>query len=156
MRHTLETLVHLANRFLTAMRKLQKVVHKREPNVNQEKQDFETAKRDLELTLKTIVTSLFPKDSGRQSVSDTSDIPHKHEKQVKIKPRTEATPPLNLKIMVSSDHLNGDDNGPIQPVIISNRIATTDRLPDEKSQAKNSFSMKANMKAPISAPKEKL
>ena len=137
------------------MRKLQKVVHKKEPNVNQEKQDFETAKRDLELTLKTIVTSLFPKDSGRQSVSDTSDIPHKHEKQVKIKPRTEATPPLNLKIMVSQDHLTGEDRVPIKPVLSSNRLATTDRLPEEKSQVKNSLSAKGNSKAQITTLKDK-
>jgi len=102
------------------------------------------------------VTSLFPKDSGRQSVSDTSDVPHKHEKQVKIKPRTEATPPLNLKIIVSQDHSTGEDRMPIKPVISSNRLATTDRLPEEKSQAKNSLSAKeSSSKAQAATLKEK-
>ena len=36
------------------MRRLQKVVHKKEQNVNKEKADFESAKRDLEITLKTV------------------------------------------------------------------------------------------------------
>lgn len=50
----LETLVLLASRFLAAMRKLQKVVHKKETNVNTEKIEFEKAKKDLEITLKNI------------------------------------------------------------------------------------------------------
>lgn len=109
------------------MRKLQKVVHKREPNVNQEKQDFETSKRDLELTLKTIVTALFPKDSGRQSVSDVSDVPHKHEKgdakldkqvKVKVNRNMEATPPLNLKIIVS---------GELQKTIEENKVGNSNK-----------------------------
>ncbi len=87
------------------MRRLQKVVHKREPNVNQEKQDFESAKRDLELTLKTIMASLQIKESGRTSVSDVSEIPHKHDKQVKLKPKSDAQP-LNLKIQNSSAYDN--------------------------------------------------
>ena len=36
------------------MRRLQKVVHRKESNVQQEKQDFETAKKELELNLKEV------------------------------------------------------------------------------------------------------
>jgi len=33
-------------------------VHRKEPNVTAEKQEFENAKRDLEITLKTAASSL--------------------------------------------------------------------------------------------------
>ena len=40
------------------MRRLQKVVHRKETNVQQEKQQFEYAKKDLEVTLKEVKKQL--------------------------------------------------------------------------------------------------
>lgn len=114
------------------MRRLQKVVHKREPNVNQEKQDFESAKRDLELTLKTIMASLQIKESGRTSVSDVSEIPHKHDKQVKLKPKSDAQP-LNLKIQNSSAYDNGLEELNQKTPSNSHRLPT-EKMPEDKSR----------------------
>jgi len=63
--------------FLHSMRRLQKVVHKKEQNVNKEKADFESAKRDLEITLKTVQKQIEANQSGR--ISEQSEIPHKQQ-----------------------------------------------------------------------------
>ena len=49
-----ESLVELISKFLLTMRKLQKVVLKKESNVQKEKQDFELAKKELEYVLKQV------------------------------------------------------------------------------------------------------
>jgi len=47
-------LAKLTQRFLNTMRKLQKAVHRKEANVSTEKQEFEDARKDLELRLKDV------------------------------------------------------------------------------------------------------
>ena len=49
---SLESLATSTTKFLNAMRRLQKVVHKKEPNVQNERVMFETTKNDLESMLK--------------------------------------------------------------------------------------------------------
>lgn len=46
--------MNLTTKFLNAMRKLQRVVHRKEANVSNEKMDFEKAKKELEVSLKAI------------------------------------------------------------------------------------------------------
>lgn len=47
-------LFKLTQRFLLTMKQLQKAVHRREPNVSKEKNEFEETRRDLELRLREI------------------------------------------------------------------------------------------------------
>lgn len=54
------------------MRRLQKVVHKKETNVQKEKQDFELSKKELEFYMKQIKTNL--EDNPAAPVS--SEINH--------------------------------------------------------------------------------
>jgi hypothetical protein len=42
----------MTTKFLNAMKKLQRVVHRKEANVSGEKQEFERSKKDLEYNLK--------------------------------------------------------------------------------------------------------
>lgn len=100
-RHQLETLVHLTTRFLNTMRRLQKLVHKREPNVAAEKQDFENAKKDLEITLKTAFSSLQLVSGERQSsLSDQiSEVPHKHASQKDLTPPSETIDPRSERLI---------------------------------------------------------
>ena len=51
-------LFKLTQRFLMTMKKLQKAVHRREPNVSKEKNEFEETRRDLELRLREIKKEL--------------------------------------------------------------------------------------------------
>ena len=57
----------MTNTFFDTMRRLQKVVQKKEPNVKLEKADFESAKRDLEITLKTVKKQIENSQIGRHS-----------------------------------------------------------------------------------------
>lgn len=51
---------------MNSMRRLQKVVHKKESNVQQEKQDFELSKKELEVCIRHVKSAL---ESGAISVS---------------------------------------------------------------------------------------
>ena len=53
-RQNCQAMAELSQKFLHSMRRLQKVVHRKETNVQSEKQDFESAKKELELKLKEI------------------------------------------------------------------------------------------------------
>jgi 3-methyladenine DNA glycosylase AlkC len=70
-RRLTESLADLICKFLHSMRKLQKVVHKKETNVQKEKQDFELSKKELEFYLKQIKTSL--EDNPAVRVSNEMD-----------------------------------------------------------------------------------
>lgn len=78
-RQTADVLVQYSSQFLLSMRKLQKVVHRKEANVSKEKQEFEQAKKDFEVTLKsaqrqleTHNVSLGPGDSSDRPVKQSS------------------------------------------------------------------------------------
>ena len=50
----LQSLVKLAQKFLISMKKLQKAVHRKETNVQNEKGDFEQTRKELEQFLKSM------------------------------------------------------------------------------------------------------
>lgn len=54
----LQQQLEYAARFLDAMRKLQRVVHRKEQNVSVEKTEFERAKKDLESHIKSLTQAL--------------------------------------------------------------------------------------------------
>lgn len=63
-----EGLADLIVKFLHSMRRLQKVVHKKESNVQKEKQEFEICKKELEVYLKQVKNAL---ESNVVSVPET-------------------------------------------------------------------------------------
>lgn len=50
----LRLLMKQAMKFVYTMKKLQKAVHKKEPNVQKEKQEFEVARKELESNIKLL------------------------------------------------------------------------------------------------------
>lgn len=66
-------MVDLSQKFLHSMRRLQKVVHRRETNVQQEKQDFEAAKKELEVNLKEVKRNLENQPSLQQQIGTANE-----------------------------------------------------------------------------------
>ena len=78
------------------MRRLQKVVHKKETNVQKEKQDFELSKKELEFYLKQVKSNL--EDNPAVPISSEIDLSSKLDHVKPLQPQSMRVSHLNNEL----------------------------------------------------------
>ena len=67
-------LVRMATQFLVSMKTLQKAVHRREPDIQREKSDFDKIKKDLEHHLRNLKRTLDDEEEESKRFDQTQNV----------------------------------------------------------------------------------